>query len=415
MERKGWYHGWNVVAVVVVSAIVARGIPVSAFSLYLPDWSREFGVPISTLHLMLAPLAVTCAVIAPVIGGLADRLQARWLFGLGLGLSAVLFVAVGFVSAFWQLALLYAVLLPFTLNLSATIAGNPLIARWFVKRLGLALGLSGFGIGFAGVLWPPIIAAVVPLIGWRHFWQLAGLATAVLVAPLVVSILRDRPTQEEGRDYLDGEAGSARSHARAGGAGHISLWSIVKRRNFLVLLTVLFVILAGHGGVLQNLAPLAEARGLSAQVAGWLVSLLSLTQVISTLGLGLAADRYGDRKPLLALCLFGAAGTAVVAVAGNMVTLAIGVALVGVSGGIWTSVGAALAREFGPDFGKAYGAAILCAPLSALAPFVVARVHELTGNYTAGLLPITALAIAGAVTATLAFREVAPGPAATAA
>lgn len=38
-RQKGWYHGWNIVAVCVLSQAAANGLAVNAFSLFLHDWS----------------------------------------------------------------------------------------------------------------------------------------------------------------------------------------------------------------------------------------------------------------------------------------------------------------------------------------------------------------------------------------
>lgn len=59
--RKGWYHGWNIVAVCVLSQAVANGLPVNSFTLFVQDWSAELHAPISFFQLGLAALGLFSA------------------------------------------------------------------------------------------------------------------------------------------------------------------------------------------------------------------------------------------------------------------------------------------------------------------------------------------------------------------
>lgn len=409
-KSRSWYHGWNVVAACVLSVIMARGIPVNSFSLFVHQWSQELGVPISTLQLMMAPLALTCAVIAPIIGGLADRYPARWLFAAGLLGTSLLLISASAVQSFWQLMAIYALLLPFTLNLSANIVGNPLIARWFVKRRGLALGLAGFGLGLAGMLLPPLIGAIMPEVGWRVVWLGAGLGAAVIVTPLVVLAMRDLPGERDGFDYVaDRAAQHASSPHRASAGGALGVLDVLKRRNFLIVIAAALPVLGLHGGCLQNLAPIAASRGYSQQTAGMLIAVMSFAQVISTLGLGIISDRLGNRIALAGLGVAAAVGAAILGISGNLIFMGIGAASVGVGAGVWTPVATALAREFGTSFGKAFGTVIIFTPLVAAMPFAIAWVFEKVGSYAPSLLTIAAVALAGA-SAALLLREQSGAP-----
>ncbi len=413
--RKGWYHGWNIVAACVVSMIAARGLPVSTFTLFVQDWSKELGTPISTLQLLMAPMALACAVLAPIVGSLADKYPARWLYAAGLLGTAALLLGVSVATATWQLVALYAVVLPITITLSATVVGNPLIARWFVRRIGLALGLAGFGMGLAGVVLPPIIGAVMPLLGWRTVWQWGALLTALVVAPIVVLTMRNRPTERDGLHYIKVEGAQQRNQGHGGkDGGGLRFRDIIKRRNFLLLLAVVVPVLAVHGGNTQNLAPIALSRGFTQQSVGILLSVMNLATIIATLALGLVSDRFGNRVPLVALGVMAAAGTAIIGVSDSFLVLCFGVALVGAAAGIWTLVAAAIAAEFGAaSVGKGFGVVISFTPLAALAPFAIAKVHENTGSYATSLLVAAVVALIGTAVVSLMRerRGEQPGPA----
>src|ERR1700730_8541892 len=68
-RQRGWYHGWNIVAVCVLSQVAANGLTYNAYSLFLRDWSEELHSPVSRLQLPIAGMALVAALISPMVGG----------------------------------------------------------------------------------------------------------------------------------------------------------------------------------------------------------------------------------------------------------------------------------------------------------------------------------------------------------
>ena len=411
-QPRGWYHGWNVVAVCILSQVAANGLTYNAYSLFLRDWSAQLHTPVSQLQLPLAAMALFAALAAPLVGALADKYPARPLFACGLLGMAAFYLAISFVTATWQMLLLYSLLAPVALCLSTATPANALISRWFVRRLGLALGLSAFGIGMAGVLLPPILAAFLPSVGWRMVWRAGGLLVALVVMPLVVLVIRDRPTGQEGLYYLSSDGADGRVHGHHGrSAGGLSWREIASRRNFWLLVAIYLPMMALYGGCGQNLGPYAANHGLSQQSAGVLLSVLSFSHVIATLVLGLLSDRFGNRLPFAGLAVAMVIGAAILSFGDGFPLLAVGCALIGLGGGLFTLLAAAIAAEFGAEgVGRAFGLAMLFIPFGALAPFAVAKTQENTGSYAPALMGGALLVlIAGGLSLLLRERRDQPG------
>ena len=405
MRERGWYHGWNIVAVCIRSQAAANGLTYNAYSLFLRDWSGELHAPISQLQLPIAAMALLASLVAPMVGTLADKYPARRLFGWGLIGMAIFYLAVSTATASWQLVALYGLLAPLALCLSTAVTANALISRWFARRLGLALGLSAFGIGMAGVLLPPLIAALLPTVGWRMIWRGGGLVVALVVLPLVVSVARNRPSGREGDYYLssDGKPAGHRLHSTMG--NQLGWREVAARRNFWLLVAIYLPMLALNGGCAQNLGPYAASHGLSPQSAGVLLSVLSFSHVIATLVLGLLSDRFGNRLPFAGLAIVMVIGAAILSFGAGLPVLSVGCALVGFGGGLYTLLAAAIAVEFGAEaVGRAFGLCMLFMPVTALAPFAVAKTQESSGSYAPALLGLAALVvISGALS--LLLRE----------
>ena len=405
-RQRGWYHGWNIIAVCVLSQVAANGLTYNAYSLFLRDWSADLHAPISQLQLPIAAMALVAALLAPMVGVLADKYPARRLLGWGLLGMAIFYVGISSATAAWQVMALYGLLAPLALCLSTAVTANALISRWFVRRLGLALGLSAFGIGMAGVLLPPLIAALMPTAGWRMIWRGGGLLVAVLVLPLVVSVARNRPSGSEGEYYLGGEGKSTTNpHAHAATASKVGWREVAARKNFWLLVAIYLPMMALYGGCAQNIAPYAAAHGLSQQSAGVLLSVLSFAHLVATLVLGLLSDRLGNRLPFAGLAIVMVIGAVILAFGAGFPVLAVGCALVGLGGGLYTLLAAAIAVEFGAEaVGRAFGLCMFFIPLTALAPFITAKTQESTGSYAPALLGLATLVmISGALS--LLLRE----------
>jgi MFS family permease len=412
INRRGWYHGWNIVAVCVMSITVANGLTFNALSLFLKPLAADLHTQISSLTLGIGGMVFVCAVLSPVIGTLADRLPARRLLATGLLGMALFYVGISFISAAWQFLALYWAIASVSLTLSTAIVTNALIARWFIRRRALALSLSAFGMGLAGVLLPPLIAALLPTAGWRMIWRVGGLITALVCAPLVWWVVRDRPTPAEGRYYMTEGASASQSHTghglHAAGAGQLSWRDVLARKNFWLLIGIYLPMVGINGAVIQNIAPFVARHGLSVQTGGSLLAILSLAHVLSTPILGMLSDRIGNRLSFVLVALTLIAGALLLSFDASSIGITAACVLIGFGGGWYTLLGAAIANEFGAEnVGRAYGLTMLFVPISSGAAFVLARTQEATGSYTPALLGMAALvSVSGLLSLNLRERRV---------
>jgi len=411
VRPRAWYHGWTIVAVCILCQSVANGLTYNALSLFLRGWSVDLHTPISRLTLGVAIMGTMCAVISPLVGALADKYPARRLFVCGLLGMALFYVGVGSMTAAWQLLVLYGVLAAPSLVLCTAIVANALISRWFVRRRGLAFGLSAFGIGLAGVMLPQIINPLLPTVGWRMIWWGGAVFIAAVVVPLVLIVVRNRPTEEEGRYYLAGEGAPSGHHGHAAGAANQLGWrEVLARKNFWLLVGIFLPIMALNGACLQNIAPYAASHGLSQQSGAALLSLLSLMHVVATLFLGLLSDRFGNRLPFIGLAVLMVMGAALLAVGSDLPVIVVGCVLVGMGGGVFTLLAAAIATEFGAEgVGRAFGLCMFFIPVVTLAPYAIAKTQESTGSYAPAFIGMAILAaISGVLAMLLRERRGAP-------
>jgi MFS family permease len=399
VQGSRWYYGWNIVAVCMLSQIAANGILFNSLPLFLKPWSEELHAPISEILLCYLPMLVIMSALSPVIGAMADRKPARLLIGLGVAALVPIHLAMSAVTKIWQVQALYALAVPAPMTLAATVVCNPLISRWFVKRAGLALGLSAFGIAIGGIVLPPLIAAAIPVIGWRNVWLFAGIAIGAIILPAVLLVVRERPTKREGFHYLtEGGAAPLSLHGHGSGGGQLGWTDILKRKNFLLITAVFIGVMNIYIGSLQNLGAIVISHGFTQQTTGVLLSVFNASHVAATLLMGVAADKIGGRLSFAFLALAAAGGALLLGFGDGFGPLVCGAALVGFGGGIWPVLAASIGREFGAsDMGRAFGMATMTLVIPGLMPTLIARVQEGTGSYAPAMSGLAIFSLAASI------------------
>jgi MFS family permease len=406
-KKTGWYHGWNIVVVCILASIAASSLPTTGFSLFVTAWSRDLHAPVSTLALGITVFALGCAFLSPFTGVISDRFPTRIVLAGGIAGMAVLSIAMSYVTAIWQYLAIY-LLLSAAVLASTTIPANSVVMRWFVRKLGLALGLTSMGLSMAGIVMPPIVAALLPDFGWRLIWRFAGIFIGVVVLPLVLLVIRERPEARDGTHYLSAEGNAAaaqHAHGAKGGDSSLGWRGILGRRNFWFMVVAYLAMLIPYGGAGYNLSPIGASRGLSIAMSSYLLSGWALSQMLATLGSGMLSDKFGNRLPMAGLAFMTAAGSVLVGIGPNFTILMIGSLLVGVGGGFWPLIASALAAEYGAAaFGRAFGMLMLFLPVGSMPAFIVAKSKETTGSYAPALLGMAVVAAIGGISALL-LRE----------
>ena len=375
----GYYYGWNIVAITGLSQLASFGIAINCLSLYLPGWSRDLHAPVSQLAFCYtAPGAVFCF-LGPLTGYAADRwLSVRWMMTTGLAGVALMFVLASRVTEAWQLLTLFATIAPLSMVIAGWVPSQVLVARWFERRRGMAIGMSALGQSMAGAILPPILAIALPAIGWRHLFLIVAAFIALVCVPIAALFLRDRPRPDQGQGVEFTPEGAAAAASQA----TITTKAILSRPNFWIVAACSLTSAFMASGFSVNIAPMAASQNLAPTQTATLLSALSLVALAAKLIAGYAIDRVGGRVVLTLILALGVAGMGVVQVLHGFTGLLLGTLLIASTGGAIVPVAATIAREYGPSVvGRAMGLIAFVGVIGVTAPPIVAFMREATGGY----------------------------------
>lgn len=273
-------------------------------------------------------------------------------------------------------------------------------ASSFDKRRGLAVALVSAGMGVAPMTIAPLAGWLVTRYGWRDAQLFIGLGAWLMLLP-AVRFIRVAPAQPAGPV---GPAG-AEPTMRAAQA--------LRSRSFLVLGVAFFACCAAHSGPIFHTVSYAIACGLPMVSAVTIYSMEGAAGLGGRLLFGLAADRLGAKRVLVAGLLIQAFAAASYLLVKRLEGFYLVALVFGAAYGGVMPLYAALAREaFGPRIlGTVLGAATMLSSLGmALGPLLGGWLYDRHGSYAWLYLGSLFLGLAAAAVAIAFPRMSTAGP-----
>ena len=410
------FLGWRMVFAGFVAQLVYTSISFGPFGVFVTPLEREFGVSRSEVSAAAGIALVVMTAIGPFLGRWIDRGSLRRIMLVGVALSAAGTGLLSVAAAPWQLGLVYCALVALGAAIFGPLPSTALVANWFVRRRGIALGVTVAGATIGGALAPLVAARLIEELGWRHALLALGLGLAAFAAP-VFALVVGRPA-EVGQGP-DGEAAPAPSSASSAAAGRpYATLELLADRNFLLLGIALALIFTSPLVASLHLVPFAEGLGIGRQDAAFVFTPVAICSLVGKLAFGAVSDRVDPRHALRFAVLLLVGGWLVLLLGPGYRELLLAGALLGLGiGAVVPLQGVLVGQYFRREaFGQVVGlAALLTLPIIAGANPAAGWLYDATGSYRAGFgLEVAGLVGAGLLISGLGAaspRELAsPGP-----
>lgn len=290
---RGIYYGWWIVLAGLSIRATAIGSFVWAFGVLIRPLEAEFGWNRAEVSAAVSLSLLVAGLGGPLAGRLVDRWSARGLIVAGAAVFGSSLVFLSTITSLWQLYLGYAAMAVGRVGL-AYIPLNTLVARWFGRHRGRALGLSAAGMGVGGFLFVPLTSLLVEGVGWRGAYvALAALLWGVVLS-LALWVIRDRPPLGTGEEYPRGRDPAVVAAATP---------EIVRSRSFWMLCGVFALVWFSQFAVAVHSVPFLIQRGLAPGEAAAVVGLTAGLGVATPLLVGLLAERWLAPTAVLMLTL----------------------------------------------------------------------------------------------------------------
>ncbi|OLB40042.1 MAG: MFS transporter [Acidobacteria bacterium 13_2_20CM_57_17] len=335
--------------------------------------------------------ALSKLVVGPLFGFFAgwmvDRFGPRRLMLAGILMAGAALIGLGSISTLGMFYFFYM------LNALGYVCGGPLpsqvlLSRWFERSRGKAMGFAYLGIGLGGAAVPWISHTLVQHFGWQAALRTLGLL--ILVIALPAALLAKEPPHAK------------KSTVSPGFADARDAFTTIP--FFLLTLGSMFSI-AAVSGTQQNLKLFLSLDLHFAQSqAARILSLVLAFSIVGRLLMGWLADRFSKKYVMVLIYMLVAAAIPLLFAGRSSSAIYIFAVVFGIGlGGDYMIVPLMTAEIFGVQLlGRLLGVILTAGSVAeALSPWLVGRLRDSTGSYSAGFLVLIGMGLLGAASAAM--------------
>jgi MFS family permease len=280
-------YRWTIVAVGALMTCVALGAMFS-LAIFLEPVSRDTGWSRAGISAGMTLNFLVMGAGAFGWGALSDRYGTRIVVFIGAVLLGLALCLASRATTLLQFQLTYGILV----GLAASTFFAPMIAAttaWFDTQRSLAVSLVSAGMGVAPLTISPFARWMITTYDWRTAMFAIGVLAWILLLPASLLVRRRPP------------AGTAEVAAPRDAEGSIaSVGQAFRSRQFFVLALTFFACCAAHSGPIFHMVSYAMSCGLAPMAAVSVYSVEGAAGLGGRLLLGVAADRYGVKRILIA-------------------------------------------------------------------------------------------------------------------
>lgn len=289
------HRAWLVAGVTFVAILGAAGFRATPGVLITP-LEEEFGWSRGTISSAVSVNLILYGLTAPFAAALMDRFGIRRVVAAALVLVAAGSGLTVFMTASWQLVLLWGVFVGLGTGSMALVFVATITQRWFVKRRGTVTGVLTAAGATGQLIFLPVLAAIATTTGWRAA-ALTVTGAALAVVPLVLWFVREYPADVGLPPY--GASEIVPAPPRAGGAARraLNVLRSASRTSTFWLLAGGFAVCGAstNGLVATHLIPASHDHGMPETTAANLLAIIGIFDILGTIFSGWLTDRFDSR------------------------------------------------------------------------------------------------------------------------
>ena len=286
------YYGWWIVFAAFLNLFFVVGIIFYGFPVFYPYFVESLGFTRAEvtqgffLGFLFAGLP-----FGVLAGTVIDRIGARLVILAGVVLVGAPLLLMGLITRFWQFELLCIVeVLGYVL--AGPLANQVLIARWFRKRRGQAMGYAYLGLGMGGVVAPLLVNGLARSLGWRQALESVGAMVFLVLFPVGIWVTRSAPGElglvPDGLEATE----LAQEDSPIHDSSSVGVAHAVRSTAFWLILAGATLVIGAIGAVIQHFILFLKDAGYSATSAARFFTILLASSLGGRVIVGYLADRF---------------------------------------------------------------------------------------------------------------------------
>jgi MFS family permease len=298
LSRRRIHYSWVVLAVTFLTMLVMAGA-VGAPGVFIKPLEAEFGWDTAEISSALAVRFALFGLVGPFAAAFMNHFGVRRVVLTALTLVASGMILSLFMTQFWQLVVLWGLVVGFGTGLTAMVLGATVATRWFSQRRGMAMGLLSASSATGQLVFMPMLANLTEHFGWRT--ALTCICVAIVIAAVaVLALMRNRPSDLQlpsyGETEIQPEVTSRQTFTQLLVTPLKVLRDVAGTWTFWVLFMTFFICGASTNGLIQtHFISMCGDYGLIATTAAGMLAVMGIFDFVGTIGSGWLSDRFDNR------------------------------------------------------------------------------------------------------------------------
>jgi len=305
-ESAAPFHGWKILALCTFCQFVGIGFTTYLLGVFIDPLATLFNTTQGTIGITSGLFTLVGSFLSPFLGYFADRGKTKVILLLGGCTLASGFVLLSQAQTLLQAALISVCLIAPAATMLGMIPATVMVAQWFSKRLGFALGITAAGISLGGFFMPPLAAWLIGNYGTRTALLVLGVTIVVVLIPVILRYAVVKPADIG--QYPDGRANDVTAVDSVATVEPMSYAKIFRQRDFWVIGISVGIISFAGILLITYLTPFAKNSGISLQNGAYFMSLLAISGIAGKFTAGWLSDSISPRRLMTATMALAAMG-----------------------------------------------------------------------------------------------------------
>ena len=290
-KQNSIFYGWKIVFVMAITSSMTMALGTLNFGLFIKPMGDELLIGRSYFGWASTARQIVGGLTSPILGPWIDKYGARILLPIGVTITGIGLILLGFNSSGIIMILIFGVIGITSLGGPGALLTTVPISKWFVEKRGKALAITSLGVPIGAMIFVPLTQFFIDISGWRNTWIISGFISMLIIIPPALWLLRRQP--EDIGLVPDGELIESKNLTDKETSWEFE--EAFKTRVFWKITICLTVISIATGTIAIHRIPAFMDRGLEPQLIALATAFDAVCAGISTFFVGNLVKKLGIR------------------------------------------------------------------------------------------------------------------------